>query len=184
MKHTLLSISFCAFLFASCTQPGEDVASLQKKVDSMAALLNTTQVSDVKMSLTSPEKIIDEPKESYYISWTKSRNDIQRWHKHIWNPDNGLIEDTARCSFIIPATNLRYLVDADSMNMDYVVFYLSLDSAKMLSLIYEGGKITKDKNGQKVMTESPVYTDRNTKYAFDNAYPCPICDKIGLTNSQ
>ena len=189
MKKTLLILTFGA-LVASCGTGGADqTMALQKKVDSMSTLLAaTTNATDkIRMSTTDgfvapPRMIGQEPKESYYIAWWKARQDIQRWHKYIWDPKHELIEDTARCSFIIPASNLRYLVDADSMNLDYVVFYLALDSAKMLTLVYEGGKIETGANGEQTLVEQPVHRKNGGNFAFDHAFPCPVCDKVGLTN--
>ncbi|MBX2906339.1 MAG: hypothetical protein KF744_09900 [Taibaiella sp.] len=187
MKQKLLVLAL-GVLLASCSNGGGDTAALQKKVDSMTTLLGSTMNASERVRMTiadglipPPRMITQEPKESYYISWWQGRDDIQRWQNYIWDKSHGLIEDTARCSFIIPATNLRYLVD--TMNLEYVVFYLSLDSAKMLSLVYEGGNLQIGDNGSDtVLMEQPVYRKAGTNYAFNHAYPCPVCDKIGLTN--
>ena len=185
MKQKLLVLAF-GILLASCGNGGGDTAALQKKVDSMATLLGSTMNTSEKIRMTMadglvppPRMIGQEPKESYYIPWWKGRQDITRWQNYIADPKHDLLQDTSRCSFIIPATNLRYLVD--TMNLDYVVFYLSLDTTKALTLVYEGGNLQIN-GSDTVLVEQPVYRNAGTNYAFDYAFPCPICDQIGLTN--
>ncbi len=98
----------------------------------MGGTINTSEkfkTTVVNSFVEPPRLITDEPKEYYYLSYFKAYQGIDSWRSYVRDARNGLIGDTARFSFIIPATTLRYLVDPDSMNLDYVTFYLALDSA-------------------------------------------------------
>jgi len=188
MKQTLIMLSL-SMVFASCGTGGNDqtTAVLQKKVDSLTAIVGGTINTSEKFKTTvvnsfvePPRLITDEPKEYYYLSYFKAYQGIDSWRSYVRDARNGLIGDTARFSFIIPATTLRYLVDPDSMNLDYVTFYLALDSANLITLMYEGGKIRTNDTGGRVLAEEPVYTHAGIKYVFNHAYPCPICDIVGF----
>lgn len=187
MKQTLIMLSL-SMVFASCGTGGSDqTAALQKKLDSLTSILNSGSSGERRIALTGamiegPRMIGEEPKESYYLSYLNAHQYIDKWKQHVRNANNGLIEDTGRFSFIIPSSNLRYLIDADSMNLDYVTFYLALDSSNLITLIYQGGNIQTDSTGNRVLVEQPVHRKNGVNYTFDHAYPCPYCDIVGFKN--
>lgn len=190
MKHTLLVLALAAMV-ASCGMGGDN-ARLQKQVDSLTTLLKgrTTNVEhgirpgdSVTGAVTMPMLSMSD----YFMRWDTAHVYIQRWRTQTANnPTLG-----ARTAFLVPAYNLLHLVSPDSQANNAVIFYLGLDSAGMLTLLYEGGNVVRrvtPTGVDSVFAERPVFVDTaggvQRPQIFDHVYPCPTCDIISTFNSQ
>ena len=85
-----------------------------------------------------------------------------------------MMNDTNCRAFIIPSCNLQWLTD--SLGMNYVVFYLSVNSSNTISLLYEGGL---GNTAQDSLTLYPAKYGATTGI-LDNTMPCPVCPITGL----
>lgn len=122
------------------------------------------------------------PIEEFIIPWWLSRQYADNWDKFLKDKTyrDKVMQNNNACSFLLPASNLQYLVD--SLGMEYVTVYLAIDTNDNITLVYDGGNRNPNEPQNDTIYEQPVYEKRGTKYAFDNAMPCPICDKVGLSN--
>lgn len=196
MKQLLLSLMFtCSLgiLFSSCggAAGGDDMATLQRKVDSLTKLLpagtnnlHTTEAF-AATGQTGPFETMEIG--AYYMPTTTANTLIQNYHS-LFVANGGTHQDAKipsqnlkRSSFVIPRTTLQALIDGDKSNCEYVVFYLGYDKdSKNLDLIYTGITPVSGSPGEFTEITYPDPNDPNQQMVFDNGWPCPTCDGIGV----
>jgi hypothetical protein len=185
MKQLLLSLMFtCSLgiLFSSCggAAGGDDMATLQRKVDSLTKLLpaegNVFQ-NRFSASARAARNVTTMPWAADYLVPADGANQqIQNWHAVVkattalhWDVNKN------RTAFMVPANTLDSLIN--SKNADYVVFYLGIntDGDKTINLFYTG--VTQDDT---TLSEMEFKNSNQVKCVFDLSYPCPKCNSIGI----
>lgn len=182
MKQLLLSLLFACslgMLFSSCsTGSSDDVATLQRKVDSLTKLVPASRGGAMTSNLAANSQFSVAPTAaSYWYVSDAANKQIQEWHTVLKN--GGRIDwdkNKGRTAFMVPAITLDTLIN--SLGCQYVVFYIGIDQqgTKEMSLFYTGVQQT-DPN---TLSEIEMRNNVGEKCVFDFSYPCPKCDKIGI----
>lgn len=192
MKHAYLFLVAFAFLMASCGQGDtEKTASLQRQVDSLTKLVpagaNAPHTSEAFAASGQNGPFETMAIGAYYMPTTTANTLIQNYHS-LFVANGGAHQDAKipsnnmkRSSFVIPRTTLQALIDADKSNCEYVVFYLGYDKdSKNIDLIYTGITPVSGSPGEFTEITYPDPNDPNQQMVFDNGWPCPNCDGIGV----
>lgn len=185
MKQKLLVLAF-GMLFASCGNSGGDTATLQKKVDSLTAVVAGKGLVQIDRNSLTPifvqppvsQNSNGMPIDSFTITWSKAKQYTSNWKTFLTNENyrNQVILDTT-ASYIIPMSNIKHLLDLNGAT--YLIVYLGVNDQNKMTLVYEGA-LTVPSND--TIYEMPVKRMGPTKYALDNAYPCPTCAELGLSD--
>ncbi len=173
----------------SCTQGSGDTATLQKKVDSLTAIVTNKGAKVAPMASFSPGKGLftkkqinfsnSDPIETFTVPWGYSYWCAHRWDKFMTNSKyrDSVIKYSTACSFVIPTNTLQFLLNSGA---EYVVAYLAVDTNYQIKIVYDGASTNPNEPQNDTIYEQPIMID-NKKYALDNVWPCPICDKVGLS---
>jgi hypothetical protein len=191
MKHTLLVLlgALCLGL-ASCSGGGNaDVATIKKQtIDSISGELEKRGIH-VNFSVQANAATVTlstAPITNYYYPADKADTMVQSYHALFKKNAQGFhqpaVLDTAnlnRTAFVIPANTLQQLLNAPN-NCPYVAFYIGYDnSTKLISLFYTG--VVPVPNFTDSFTEiTMINPTNNRRSVFDNGYPCPTCNYIGI----
>lgn len=201
MKNVLIALAF-ALVAASCNQgqPTADIAVIRQQV---ADSMNTeAKKRGVDLSITSarfaepaggriPPMVPPLPPPSYYIPHSIADHQIQAYHKLFVGADkqhrNATLDvvNMKRTAFVIPASTLNILLDSPNY-CENVIFYLAYDEVqKEITLVYTGTKYVQPATGgpltdsiKEILVKRPDAP--NEQFVFNNAWPCPTCDGIGV----
>lgn len=190
MKQTLIMLSL-SMVFASCGTGGSDqTAALQKKVDSLTAVVSPQTQKTMPMATVEPGRALftkgeinfsnDYPIDSFLIPWGYSYWCTKRWDKFMNEASyrDKVIRQSTACSFVIPVSSLQTLIGSGA---EYVVVYFAVDTNDRLGIIYDGAATKPDEPQNDTIYEHRIRMDQKN-YALDHVWPCPTCDKVGLSD--
>ncbi len=180
MKQILLLL-FVAFSLTSCSSgSSDDVATLQRKVDSLTKLVpaeGTTHVNRFSTQAFAARGVPPgTPAAAFLVAAEGANKQIQEWHSLCKNtPGLHWNVNKNRTAFMVPAVTLDTLINHNGA--DYVVFYFGINASndKSINLFYTGVK-----QQDTILTEMEFKNGDNVNCVFDMSFPCPQCNSVGI----
>jgi hypothetical protein len=180
MKQILL-VLFVALSLASCSSGNsDDVAALQRKVDSLTKLVPTDGTMHVNrfsaQAFAARGVPQGTPAAAFLVAADGANKQIQEWHALCkktpgldWNVNKN------RTAFMVPAVTLDTLIN--HKGADYVVFYFGINASNdnKINLFYTGVK-----QQDTTLTEMEFKNGDNVNCVFDMSFPCPQCNSVGI----
>lgn len=190
MKQTLIMLSL-SMVFVSCGPGGNDqTTALQKQVDSLTSVVSAKGPKTMPMVTVEPGRALftkgeinfsnSYPIDSFLIPWGYSYWCTKRWDRFVNEAGyrDRVIKQSPACSFVIPKSSLQTLIGSGA---EYVVVYLAVDTNDRLGIIYDGAATKADEPQNDTIYEHRIRKDQ-VNYALDHVWPCPTCDKVGLSD--
>jgi hypothetical protein len=178
MKRTLLLLTVAAgFLFTSCNQ-GVSTETHQRIVDSLVQLIPPGAKSHLT-NMAAQQQYTIAPIADFMVLKAGANKQIQEWHTTLKNKVEIKWDvNKNRTAFMVPRNTLDTLIN--SLNCPFVVFYLGIDKegTGAMSLYYTGVEYVNKDPSQ--LTEIDIKNAAGESCVFDQTFPCPKCEKIGI----